>query len=204
MEGKLNIDDLTCDFLGGAVGHRFKYGNGNNALAKAIGIKVKKSKTQPVIVDATAGLGRDAFLMASLGFHVIMIERDAVMQQLLLNAMASAVSAGGHIAKVMARMTLLQGDAIQILPILKPEIILIDPMHPERKNSALVKKEMRQIRQMVGVDNDSDQLMQIALSCASKRVIVKWPQKSSSINANRPKSHQITGKSIRYDIWVSG
>ncbi len=204
MSDKLNIDDLKCDFLGGAVGHRFKYGGGNNALAKAIGIKGNNSTIKPIIIDATAGLGRDSFLMASFGFHVIMIERDPIMHQLLTDGMARATAAGGNIAKVMAKMILLHGDAMQILPILKPEIIFIDPMHPERKNSALVKKEMRQIRQIVGIDSDSQKLLQIALSCASKRVIVKWPQKSPQINTDVPKSHQITGKAICYDIWTIG
>ncbi|NRA89468.1 MAG: class I SAM-dependent methyltransferase, partial [Rhizobiales bacterium] len=158
----------------------------------------------PKVIDATAGLGRDAFLLASLGAEVILIERSEEMHQLLSDGMARAVDEGSEFAEIMSRMTLLHGDAKALLPTLKPEIILIDPMHPPRKNSALVKKEMRLIREIVGTDNDAAELMQVALGCATKRVVLKWPQKADPIASIRAPSHQITGKSTRYDVFMCG
>ena len=59
---------LVIDFVGGAVGHRSRAGGGRGqALPKAAGFT--KGQT-PTVIDATAGLGRDAFLLASLGGHV--------------------------------------------------------------------------------------------------------------------------------------
>lgn len=194
------MSDLVIDFTGGAVGHRFRQGGGRGqALPKAIGMKGGKN---PHIVDATAGLGRDSFLLASLGATVTMIERSDEMHRLLVDGMARAMAFGGEIAAVMDRMTLIHGDASDVLPSLSPEVVLVDPMHPPRKNSALVKKEMRMIREIVGVDADSSRLMQTALSSASNRVVLKWPQKADAMAGIRPPSHQITGKSTRYDVFM--
>lgn len=195
-------DSLIVDFTGGAVRHRFLFGGGRGqALPKAIGMKGGKN---PVVVDATAGLGGDAFLLASLGAEVTLIERSPEMHKLLQDGMARAVAAGGDVAEVMSRMTLLQGDAKDLLPALSPEVVLVDPMHPPRKKSALVKSEMRLIRELVGVDEDSVDLMKVALAVASSRVVLKWPRLADPMEGIRAPSHQITGKSTRYDVFMIG
>ena len=195
-----NISDLKVDFIGGAVAHRRNFGGGRGqALPKAIGMK---NNPVPNIVDATAGLGRDAFLLASLGAKITLIERSKHMHQLLLQGMENARLENQETAEIISRMTLIYGDAKELLPDMAPEIILIDPMHPERKSSALVKQDLRQIREIVGTDEDSSELMQIALASATKRVVLKWPQKAPPM-ANIPNpSHQITGKSTRYDVFM--
>ncbi len=194
-------EKLVCDFVGGAVGHRLRHGGGRGqALPKAIGLKAGRT---PDVVDATAGLGRDAFLLASLGAKVTLIERSLIMHDLLADGLARARAEGGDFADIIDRMTLLHGDARELLPDLAPQIILIDPMHPPRKNSALVKKEMRLIRDIVGSDEDSVELMQIALATASKRVVLKWPQKADPMPNITAPSHQITGKSTRYDVFMT-
>lgn len=199
---KNDPDNLVVDFVGGAVAHRFKFGGGRGqALPKAVGMK---SDNTPSVVDATAGLGRDAFLLASLGAEVTLIERSPKMHRLLAEGMERARMAGGEVAEVISRMTLLHGDAKELLKELSPEVVLVDPMHPPRKNSALVKKEMRLIREIVGTDEDSVELMQAALNSASKRVVLKWPQKADPMAGIRAPSHQITGKSTRYDVFMIG
>lgn len=193
-------DNLVIDFLGGAVAHRMRFGGGRGqALPKAVGMKGGKT---PAVVDATAGLGRDAFLLAALGAEVTLIERSKVMHEKLAEALEAARTTGGEVAEVVARMTLLQGDARDLLPDLSPEVVLVDPMHPPRGTSALVKKEMRLIREIVGVDADSAELMRVALASAQKRVVLKWPQKADPIAGIRPPSHSITGKSTRYDVFM--
>jgi 16S rRNA (guanine1516-N2)-methyltransferase len=191
---------LRCDFVGGAVQHRLRFGGGRGQdLPKAAGFK---PGINPHIIDATAGLGRDAFLLASLGATVTMIERSADMHALLLDGMARALDAGGVTAEIISRMTLIHGDAIQLLPGLSPEIVLVDPMHPPRNKSALVKAEMRQIRAIVGIDDDQTRLMQTALAHASRRVVLKWPAKAAPMADIPPASHQIIGKSVRYDVFM--
>jgi len=164
---------------------------------------MKGGKT-PDVVDATAGLGRDAFLLASLGANVTLIERSPVMHKLLREGMERAAEADAEIAGIIDRMTLLLGDAKDMLAGLDPQVILVDPMHPPRGKSALVKKQMRQIREIVGPDEDSLELMKIALSCASNRVVLKWPARAEPMAGLRPPSHQIMGKSTRYDVFMTG
>ena len=191
---------LRCDFVGGAVQHRLRFGGGRGQdLPKAAGFK---PGINPHIIDATAGLGRDAFLLASLGATVTMIERSTEMHTLLHDGMARALDAGGVTAEIISRMKLIHGDAIQLLPSLSPEIVLVDPMHPPRNKSALVKAEMRQIRAIVGIDDDQTRLMQTALAHASRRVVLKWPSKAAPMADIPPASHQIIGKSVRYDVFM--
>lgn len=193
---------LVCDFAGGAVGHRLRFGGGRGqALPRAVGMKGGRT---PSVVDATAGLGRDAFLLASLGAHVTLLERSAEIHRLLEDAMARGMAAGGKVAETISRMTLIHGDARDLLPTLSPEVVLVDPMHPERRKSSLVKQEMRTLREIVGTDDDKAELMRVALASASRRVVLKWPRRADSMEGIPPCSHSIEGKTTRYDVFVTG
>jgi 16S rRNA (guanine1516-N2)-methyltransferase len=200
MSEKQPKPELVIDFVGGAVGHRFRAGEGKNqALPKAAGFG---KGTIPKIVDATAGLGRDAFLLASLGAEVILIERSPEMYALLKDGLERAAVEGGRHAETVSRMTLLHGDSTQLLPGLTPDVVIVDPMHPPRHNSALVKKEMRILREIVGSDPDQTELMRVALASAKKRVVLKWPLRAEPMAGIRKPSHQIIGKNTRYDVFM--
>lgn len=200
MAQDLDTSSLVVDFVGGATGHRFRSGEGRGqALAKAAGLS---RGVTPDIVDATAGLGRDAFLLASLGARVTLIERSAAMHELLAEGLERARAQGGRYAETVARMTLIHGDSCTLLPELMPQVVLVDPMHPPRNNTALVKKEMRLIRELVGTDPDAAHLMLVALEHARNRVVLKWPLRASPLPDLPKASHQITGKSTRYDVFV--
>lgn len=194
--------DLVCDFTGGAVGHRLRFGGGKGqALPKACGFTKGKI---PSVVDATAGLGRDAFLLASLGAEVVLIERSSDVHELLKEGMAKAKEAGPPFAEIIDRMTLVYGKSHDLLRHYSPDVVLVDPMHPPRGNTALVKKEMRQLRELVGADTDALELMDVALSTAKNRVVLKWPLRADPLPTLRPYSHQILGKSTRYDVFMIG
>jgi 16S rRNA (guanine1516-N2)-methyltransferase len=196
------LSDLEVDFVGGPVGHRRRFGGGRGqALPRAVGMKAGKT---PDVVDATAGLGRDAFLLASLGSNVTLIERSEQMHALLADGLARAAAAGGDVAEIVGRMKLVQGDAREVLTDMTPEVVLIDPMHPPRKGSALVKQEMRLIREIVGVDADAAELMAMALARATGRVVLKWPLRAEPMAGIPAASHQILGKSTRYDVFMRG
>ena len=194
-------DQPKIDFAGGAVGYRFRRGGERgHPLVRAAGIR---KGHMPAIVDATAGLGRDAFLLASAGAAVTLIERSAEVHALLKEALAHAAAESADLAEVVARMTLIHGDARHLLADLKPDVVIIDPMHPPRRNTALVKKEMRQLSAIVGADEDADELMKVALTCARERVVLKWPLRAAPLlDAPKP-SHQFAGKTVRYEVFVS-
>jgi 16S rRNA (guanine1516-N2)-methyltransferase len=193
--------DLIVDFVGGPVGHRYRFGGGRGqALPRAAGFV--RGQT-PSVVDATAGLGRDAFLLASLGAEVVLIERSPEVAALLEEGLARAREAGGPQAEIVGRMRLLVGDSRKLLPGLHPEVVLVDPMHPPRGNSALVKQEMRLLRAAVGDDPDAGELMQAALAAAGNRVVLKWPIHAAPLATLPPPSHSIIGKSTRYDVFMT-
>jgi 16S rRNA (guanine1516-N2)-methyltransferase len=192
--------DLIVDFIGGAVGHRYRFGGGRGqALPRAAGFV--RGRT-PSVVDATAGLGRDAFLLAALGADVVLIERSPEIATLLEAGLERARQAGGSHAEIAGRMRLLVGDSRKLLSGLHPEVVLVDPMHPPRGNSALVKQEMRLLRATVGDDPDAGELMQAALAAARNRVVLKWPIHAAPLASLPPPSHSIAGKSTRYDVFM--
>jgi 16S rRNA (guanine1516-N2)-methyltransferase len=192
---------LRIDFAGGAVGHRFRSGGGRRqALPRAAGFSNAKT---PIVVDATAGLGRDAFLLASMGAQVTLVERSAQVHMLLRDGLEQAAKSAPKVATVVERMTLLYGDARDLLPSLPADVVMVDPMHPPRRNSALVKKEMRLLRQLVGTDPDALELMEVALACARQRVVLKWPRDAKPLDGLPKPSHQILGKTIRYEVFMT-
>jgi len=192
---------LKCDFLQGKANNRLRLGGGRGQhLPKAVGLKGGRS---PTIIDATAGLGRDAFLLASLGSQVTLIERSDIIHELLAAGMEAARQAGGQYKDIIERMTLIHGDSIELLPSMHADVVLVDPMHPPRKKSALVKAEMRAIRDIVGFDKDQRLLVETALAMTAKRVVLKWPAQAAPLAGLRPASHQIIGKSIRYDVFMT-
>ena len=162
-----------------------------------------KSNKNRNIVDATAGLGYDAFILASLGAQVTLIERSKKMFELLQIGINEATSFGGEIERIINRMDLLFGDSKDILGKLSPEVIMIDTMYKDRKKTALVKNNMRLVREIVGPDSDYVELIKVALNCAKNRVVLKQPRYADPIKEIRKCSHQILGKSIRYDVFMT-
>ena len=192
---------LKCSFIEGPILHRLKYGKGRGQnLAKAVGMKFNKNRN---IIDATAGLGYDSFILASLGSKVTLIERSQKMHSLLQNGIDEGISFGGEIEKIVNRMELLFGDSKDILPKLTPEVIMIDTMYKDRKKTALVKNNMRLVREIVGPDSDYVELLKVALNSAKNRVVLKQPRYAEPIKEIRKCSHQILGRTIRYDVYMT-
>ena len=192
---------LKCSFIEGPILHRLKYGRGRGRnLAKAVGMKFNKNR---YIIDATAGLGYDSFILASIGAKVTLIERSQKMYELLQNGIDEGISFGGEIEKIINRMELVFGDSKDILPKLTPEVIMIDTMYKDRKKTALVKNNMRLVRDIVGPDSDYIDLLKVALNCATNRVVLKQPRYAEPIKEIRECSHQILGKTIRYDVFMT-
>ncbi|WP_416638832.1 class I SAM-dependent methyltransferase [Pseudomonas sp. OHS18] len=191
---------VRVDFVEGAVAHRRQFGGGaGQMIAKAVGIA---QGIRPRVLDATAGLGRDAFVLASLGCQVDLIERQPLIGALLEDGLQRA-AADAEVASIVARMRLLQGNAIELMSAWQdgaPQVIYLDPMFPHRDKSALVKKEMRLFRPFVGDDLDAPALLQAALRLASHRVVVKRPRKAPIIEGAKP-GYALEGKSSRYDIY---
>ncbi len=200
---------IYVDLIGGAVGHRRKFGGGKGqAIAKAAGLN--KGAT-PTVLDGTAGLGRDAFVLASLGCKVQMVERHPVVAALLDDGLQRAKQDPEIGSWVGERMSLIHASSHTALDDLaqdesfsKPDVVYLDPMypHPEnKKKSALVKKEMRVFQSLVGADLDADNLLQPALALATKRVVVKRPDYANWLAEQKP-TMAIETKKNRFDVYV--
>lgn len=191
---------VRVDFVEGAAAHRRVFGGGSGQMiAKAVGIA---QGVRPRVLDATAGLGKDAFVLASLGCQMQLIERQPLVAALLEDGLARA-AADAEVGAIVARMQLLAGNSIERMRDWQgepPQVIYLDPMFPHRDKSALVKKEMRVFRPLVGDDLDAPALLEAALALASHRVVVKRPRKAPIIDGPKP-SHSLEGKSSRYDIY---
>ena len=191
---------VRVDFVAGALAHRRKYGGGSGQmLARAVGIQ---AGILPTVLDATAGLGRDAFVLAGLGCCVTLIERQSIVAALLEDGLRRARSDAGTVV-IAARMHLLEGNAIAMMQGWKeapPQVVYLDPMFPHRDKSALVKKEMRLFRPLAGDDEDAPILLEAALALAENRVVVKRPRKAPAI-AGVPPAYALEGKSSRFDIY---
>ncbi len=192
---------IFIDFEQGKNAHRRQFGGGRGQpLAKAIGLK---KRATPTIIDATAGFGRDAFVLANLGCNITLIERNPLIATLLGDALQRAAE-NPDINEVIARMSLINDDAITYLKQLeqnRPDVIYLDPMYPSREKSALVKKDMRLLHELAGPDTDSEQLLTTARVTALKRVVVKRPKSAPFVGKQKPDT-SIESKNTRYDIYL--
>lgn len=194
------LGGIYVDFVEGTMAHRRKFGGGRGeAVAKAVGIK---KDYLPDVVDATAGLGRDAFVLASIGCKVRMVERHPVVAALLEDGLKRAYLDADIGEWMQERMTLIHASSAQALAEITPppDVVYLDPMYPHKAKSALVKKEMRVFQSLVGADDDADALLKPAITLAKKRVVVKRPDYAEPLN-NQPAHANVTTKNHRFDIY---
>ena len=192
---------IAVDFASAQSQYRRKQGE-KELLIKAV---TSKGHQHPTLIDATAGLGRDAFVLASHGCQTTMLERCDELVALLQDGLTRA-RAHAELLPIIARMSLIHTDSITYLTSLTPEnhpeVIYIDPMFPSRKKSALVKKDMQLLQQLITQEDDGSALLEIALTRASKRVVVKRPRKASSLGGLKP-SFALPGSACRFDVYCN-
>jgi 16S rRNA (guanine1516-N2)-methyltransferase len=194
------LGGIFVDFVSGAMAHRRKFGGGRGeAVAKAVGIK---SGYLPDVIDATAGLGRDAFVLAALGCRVRMLERHPVVAALLEDGLRRGYQDAEIGGWLRDRLTLLHVVSEQALSDITPapDVVYLDPMYPHRQKSALVKKEMRVFQSLVGPDEDADALLEPARQLAKKRIVVKRPDYAPPL-AGVVTQDAVVTKSHRFDIY---
>lgn len=201
VTGKGAPGPVRAEFVSGKLGYRREHGGGAGQLvAKAVGLQ--KTRQPLHVVDTTAGLGQDSFVLAGLGCRVTLFERSPVIHALLRDGLARA-ALNEQCAPLVARMTLRKGSSTDWLlgeGLKQADVVYLDPMFPHREKSALVKKEMQIFRSVVGEDEDAPELLAAALQAAPCRVVVKRPRKAEPIKGP-PATTRLEGKSSRYDIY---
>lgn len=149
------------------------------------------------IIDMTAGWGKDGLLMAHAGSHVTMLEQHPYMAALLMDAWHHLAS-----VELKSRIEIVWTSAHDYLSLLSleryPDVIYCDPMHPVRQKSALVKKHLQILQQLVPPNEDVIELIQLAQEKCKQRVVLKWPQKQCAPLCSMG---SIPGKTIRFDLY---
>jgi len=197
-----NAGGVVVDFITGKAAHRRQFGGGRKQpLGRALGLK---TGYHPFVLDATAGLGRDAFVMACLGCKVQMLERSPVTAALLYDGLRRAQGDAELGAFIQAQLQFAHIDTITWLAqrgeLALPDVIYLDPMYPQRQKSAQVKKEMRYLHSLIGQDTDTAEVLACARTYAQQRVVVKRP-KGADFLGDAPPTVSISSKNTRYDVY---
>lgn len=184
----------------GFHGIDLRTGNGSlshkQPIARAIG------RSNQTVVDATAGLGHDAFLMACLGWNVHAIERHPVIGLLLEQSVEDARLDPQLSMNMGSRLQVHVDESIQWLSRMEsnPDVIYMDPMFEPRKRSALPRKPAQVLRKIVGHDDDVMDLFKIAMKTARNRVVVKRTDDARPLVEDPDMCHR--GKIVRYDVYL--
>lgn len=196
---------ISIDFLKGSLAHRQQFGGGRGqAIAKAIGMK---SGITPSVLDTTAGMAGDAFVLASLGCSITLLERSAIIFALIEDAVERAALNENFAVILKQGFNIINRDANDYIKeqlsreTIPPDVIYIDPMYPHKKKSALVKKDMQILQRLHGEDDNAAELLENALLYAKKRVVVKRPIQAETISEKKPNTC-IKSKKTRYDIYT--
>jgi len=200
---------VRVDFTAGHAAYRRKQQK-KELLVRAVGGKGSVSLN---IIDATGGLGRDSFLLAAAGHRVRIFERQPVVAALLADGLARA-AAHPETAEISQRIRLTVGDAVPALEVMQEagaseeggggegvDVVYLDPMFPERRKSALVKKELQLLQLLAQPDFAPEKLLAAALKAAAQRVVVKRPLKAPFLTDCSP-SHSLSGKTVRFDVYL--
>lgn len=189
---------VRVDFAGAAAEYRRTKGGGE-LIAKAV-----NHTARPTVFDATGGLGRDSFVLASLGLEVDTFEQNPSVACLLSDGLQRARAAEST-AEIAQRIRLHHGDACvlmrELAAVRRPDVVYLDPMYPERQKSAAVKKEMAYFHGLITEPQNETGLLETARQVAGKRVVVKRPRLGEFLNGEKP-AYQYTGKSTRFDVYL--
>ncbi len=202
--GPLRKSRITAEFVKGHAAHRRKQG-GRELLRRALGAHPQRRLN---VLDATGGLGRDAFQMAQYGCRVSVYERNPVVAALLRDGLRRA-RAAAETRAIAGRITLHCGDSLVKIRQLHHDaaghwtfdVIYLDPMFPRRTKSALVKKEMQILQVLLGHEDNGPELLEAALNGATAKVVVKRPARAVTLAGPKP-SHSITGRTTRFDVYL--
>lgn len=179
---------------------RIRRGNlSGERLVRAVKLK---GVERPLVVDATAGLGEDSFLLAAAGCRVLLYEKDPVIAALLRDAWERA-KRDPETSEIAERMTVIEGDSVAALPTLDPppDVVLLDPMFPERRKTALVKKKFQLIHQLERPCENERELLDAAFAAKPKRIVIKRPAKGPCLAGVKP-SYSLDGSAVRFDCIV--
>ncbi len=162
----------------------------------------KTTETDLKGIDATAGMGEDAFLLAAYGYDMTLYEQNPVVAVLLKDALRRAKK-HPQLKEIAARMKLVEGNSVEELKtrVDAVDLIYLDPMFPGRQKSGLINKKLQLIQKLEPPCSDEVELFEAAIQVKPSKIIVKRPLKSPFLAGKNP-TYELKGKAIRYDCYA--
>lgn len=198
LSAKLDFLAQTINFIKPSSKYTRLLRGKQEPIYKAFGPKVHE------IWDLTMGLGEEAWILARLGYHVTGFEKNKFLFSCLQAAYLQA-QGDSDWSLVAGRLKLMSADSFNYLQSYNGEVpnIYIDPMfNADQKTTALPRKEMQYMREVVGAGQlDIQTWLDIALSKVQFKVVIKQPR-YAKLTQLQPHS-QIIGKAMRYDIYLA-
>ncbi len=203
--GETHKQPTRVDFQDASLLYRKESFGKHQGLAKAVGL----NKHEPMhVLDATAGLGRDAFILASMGCDLTMLEQSPLIYSLIFDGFKRASQIEDPVLQdIMQKMDLHHANAQDWFKAImqgkraKPDVIYLDPMFPPRNKKANVKKDISLLQEVLGFDENSITLLEAAKGCARHRVVVKKPGSKASKGGVKP-SFVVPGKTAHFEVFV--
>jgi len=198
-----SLGAVSVDFDDPALAWRQRHPSQPESLLKAVGLR---GGQQLRVLDATAGFGTDAFVLANAGCEVLMLERNALIHAVLADGLQRAAgSADERVRRAVSRMHILQLDSMLLAPQTLetvPDVVYLDPMFPERRRkSAKVKKHMAMLQLLLDAEPAVPGLLGWAMHLGARRVVVKRPRIAGYLDEGKP-SYELPGSSNRFDVYL--
>jgi 16S rRNA (guanine1516-N2)-methyltransferase len=169
-------------------------------LIRALGLTKGR---RPQILDATAGLGSDSFLIAAAGSDVVLFERNSIVYELLRDGLMRYAALGTRENEKIKRMRLFKKDFLDTdAGQLSPEVVYLDPMFPRSKKNTLSKKPLNYLQKLLIEENDESRMLAMALEIATRRVVVKRGSHSAALGAGKI-DFVFKGNSNRFDVYLT-
>ena len=202
------FDDAGVSLTGYGLSYRGDFGgmirrvSDGRLLHEMLVKAVKTNETKHKAVDATAGMGEDAFLIAAYGYDVTLYEQNPVIATLLKDAIRRA-KLSPDTKDIASRMHLVEGDSIELLKegMNGLDVIYLDPMFPARQKSGLINKKLQLIQKLEPPCSGEEELFDAAIKAGPKKIVVKRPLKSPNLAGRKP-NYVLNGKAIRYDVYL--
>lgn len=192
------VNSMCGDFT--AMLPRLKHNNlSHEMIVKAAKIK---GDTNLHVIDATAGMGEDSLLLAAAGFRVDLYEKDPVIAALLKDTIKRAAE-NEELKNIVSNMTLHEEDSVAAMNNYSGgvDVIILDPMFPERQKSGLIKKKFQLIHQLEKPCDNEEELLNAAFAANPRKIVIKRPLKGPYL-ADRKPDYSLEGKAIRYDCII--
>ncbi len=206
--GAAKLGPVYVDFLSPQLSYRQHRGRvKHEPLIKAMGVSDTSKSLR--VLDCTAGLGIDGFLLAAAGCQVHLLERSTVMSALLENGLTRALQSA-ELTPLMHRLSHQRVDAKDYLSALlhksNPEyydVIYLDPMFSmQTKQKGLVKKGMQYLRHLLPDESNLIELFLLAHRVARYRVVIKRPRLAPVLDSEYLPTSQQIGKRNRFDLYA--